>query len=139
VGGLEWWHIVIIVAVLFVLFGYKKLPSATKSLAQSMKIFKDETKGLVHGDDHAEPAPTVATQHPTPHPTQHPTHDNAGAIAAPVFAPPPAPAPNLSKDPAAVAATPAPAPAEQPVAVAPPANSLAPRPGAYAAGSQQPR
>ncbi len=81
-GVLEPWHIIIIVALLFVLFGAKRMPDASRSLARSLKIFKSEVKDL-HSDDDAETpqivaapgAPTVRT------PTTHPA---AATVAAPV-------------------------------------------------------
>jgi sec-independent protein translocase protein TatA len=50
VGELSPWHLAIIALLLFVLFGYKKLPDATRSLGRSMRIFKSEVKGL-HDDE----------------------------------------------------------------------------------------
>jgi sec-independent protein translocase protein TatA len=44
------WHVVLILIAFMVLFGYKKLPDATRSLGRSMRIFKSEVKGL-HDDD----------------------------------------------------------------------------------------
>jgi sec-independent protein translocase protein TatA len=58
-GELSPWHILIVVVVILVLFS-SKLPGAAKSIGQSLKIFKDETKGL--RDDHS--ASTVAAQTP---------------------------------------------------------------------------
>lgn len=43
-------HILILVIVLFVLFGAKKLPDTAKSLARSMKIFKSELKDDKNND-----------------------------------------------------------------------------------------
>ena len=40
------WELILVVIVIMVLFGYKKLPDATRSLGRSMRIFKAETKGL---------------------------------------------------------------------------------------------
>jgi len=37
-------HIVILILVLVVLFGAKRLPDSAKSLARSLKIFKSELK-----------------------------------------------------------------------------------------------
>src|ERR1700712_63943 len=51
------WHVVLILVVFVVLFGYKKLPDATRSLGRSMRIFKSEIKGL-HDD---EPRPVEST------------------------------------------------------------------------------
>ena len=53
--------IAIIAVVIIVLFGSKKLPSAARSLGQSMRILKKEVQGL-HEDEQptAEPAPVPA-------------------------------------------------------------------------------
>ena len=55
------WHLVIILVAFVVLFGYKKLPDATRSLGRSMRIFKSEVKGL-HDDEPrtAENTPAAA-------------------------------------------------------------------------------
>lgn len=45
-GALKPWHIFVVVAVLVLLFGAKKLPDAARSLGRSMRILKAETKGL---------------------------------------------------------------------------------------------
>jgi sec-independent protein translocase protein TatA len=44
------WHIVILLIVLVVLFGARRLPGAAQSLGQSMHIFKKSVQGL-HEDD----------------------------------------------------------------------------------------
>ena len=40
----------IIVLLILVLFGYKKLPAASRSLGQSLRIFKGEMKGMKADD-----------------------------------------------------------------------------------------
>ncbi len=47
------WHIIILLVVILVLFGAKRLPGAANSLGQSMHIFKKSVKGL-HDDDEAD-------------------------------------------------------------------------------------
>jgi sec-independent protein translocase protein TatA len=47
-GGAEW---LILIAIIALLFGAKRLPDAARGLGRSMRIFKAETKGLVGGDD----------------------------------------------------------------------------------------
>jgi sec-independent protein translocase protein TatA len=42
--GLEGWHFIILALVFIVLFGAKKLPDSARSLAKSLKIFKNELK-----------------------------------------------------------------------------------------------
>jgi sec-independent protein translocase protein TatA len=49
-GTLRPWHIIILVGVLILLFGAKKLPDAARSLGRSMRIFKAETRGLMEDD-----------------------------------------------------------------------------------------
>lgn len=48
--NLRWQELLIIVALVLLLFGAKRLPDAARGLGRSMRIFKAETKGLV--DDH---------------------------------------------------------------------------------------
>ena len=52
-------EIVILLIVFLVLFGAKRLPGAARSLGQSMRIFKAETKGL-RGDDEGPVTPSAA-------------------------------------------------------------------------------
>jgi sec-independent protein translocase protein TatA len=42
--GLEGWHIVLIVGLVVLLFGSRKLPDAARSVGQSLRIFKSEMK-----------------------------------------------------------------------------------------------
>jgi sec-independent protein translocase protein TatA len=58
------WKIAIIAVLIIVLFGYRKLPHAARSLGQSMRILKTEVQGM-HEDDETQttstaPAPTAA-------------------------------------------------------------------------------
>ena len=43
-NGLEPWHIIVLVVVLLMLFGGKKLPETARGIAQSLNIFKNEMK-----------------------------------------------------------------------------------------------
>jgi len=45
-GGLQGWHLIIIVAVILLLFGAPKLPGLARSLGQSMRIFRNEVKTM---------------------------------------------------------------------------------------------
>lgn len=45
--GMQGWQIVIVVAVILLLFGAKRLPEMARGVGRSLKIFKAETKGLV--------------------------------------------------------------------------------------------
>ncbi len=55
------WHIIILLVVILVLFGAKRLPGAAQSLGQSMHIFKRSMKGL-HDDDQPSDSNTTFTQ-----------------------------------------------------------------------------
>ena len=50
------WKILIIALVIIVLFGSKKLPSAARSLGQSMRILKREVQGLHEDELESRPA-----------------------------------------------------------------------------------
>ncbi|WP_127782925.1 Sec-independent protein translocase subunit TatA [Rhodococcus sp. X156] len=57
-GSLSPVHWLIVLIVLVVLFGAKRLPDASRSLGRSLRIFKSEIKDL--GSDGDKPAPTQA-------------------------------------------------------------------------------
>jgi sec-independent protein translocase protein TatA len=50
------WKILIVALVIIVLFGSKKLPSAARSLGQSMRILKKEVQGLDEDEPESRPA-----------------------------------------------------------------------------------
>ena len=58
--NMKGWEWLIIVALILLLFGAKRLPDAARGLGRSMRIFKAETKGLA-GDAtaSAESAPAA--------------------------------------------------------------------------------
>ena len=69
------WELVLVVLVIMVLFGAKRLPEASRSLGRSLRIFKAETKGLRDDDtpaydqaahDRAVYDRTIASQPPVP-------------------------------------------------------------------------
>lgn len=45
-NALQPWHLIILVLVVVLLFGAKRLPDAARSIGKSMKIFKAETKDM---------------------------------------------------------------------------------------------
>jgi len=49
-GAVRPWHIIVLVVVLILLFGAKRLPDAARSLGRSLRIIKAETKGLADDD-----------------------------------------------------------------------------------------
>jgi sec-independent protein translocase protein TatA len=56
-------EIVLILLVVLLLFGAKRLPETARGLGRSLRIFKAETKGLNDDDQRAQPEPP-ATQAP---------------------------------------------------------------------------
>ena len=58
-GAFEGWHIVIILALLVVLFGFKRLPDAARSLGRSMRIFKSEVSEMKNDGRSAASSDTV--------------------------------------------------------------------------------
>ncbi len=45
------WELIIIVLVIVLLFGARKLPELARGTGQALRIFKAETKGLVDDED----------------------------------------------------------------------------------------
>ena len=80
------WHIIVLVVVLILLFGAKRLPDAARSLGRSLRIIKAETKGLVDDDNIAEKAEPQHSRTPLQGEVQQP-YQQPGYQQAP---PPPA-------------------------------------------------
>lgn len=90
-GGYEW---LIIIAVLLLLFGAKKLPEMARSVGQSARVFKGEMKGLKDDDARTRqaeepkpaqelPAAAPAPQQAAPAPQQTPQQPPAQATDRP--------------------------------------------------------
>jgi sec-independent protein translocase protein TatA len=71
-GAFSVWHLLIVAIVFVALFGYKKLPDASKNLARSMRIFKSEMKNFHEDETPANPAtqeiPSLPAAPPAPAP-----------------------------------------------------------------------
>lgn len=76
-GGWEW---VILVVVVVLLFGAKKLPDMARSVGQSARIFKGEMKGMK--SDKPEAAPPPADPRPQALPPAAPVADRSEAPQA---------------------------------------------------------
>jgi sec-independent protein translocase protein TatA len=78
VGPFSFWEILIILGVLLLLFGAKRLPEMGRSLGRGMREFKDAVTGVTDAKDELEPPkaevrpaePEVRTTAPTPPPVQ---------------------------------------------------------------------
>jgi sec-independent protein translocase protein TatA len=78
-GALRGWHIIVLVGVIVLLFGAKRLPDAARALGRSLRIIKAETRGLADDDVQAKAeAPsarspiTQSDDRPTPPPVVDP-------------------------------------------------------------------
>jgi Sec-independent protein secretion pathway components len=65
-GALRPWHIIVLVAVLILLFGAKRLPDVARGLGRSLRILKAETRGLAEDDVNAK-AEAQAGRQPLDH------------------------------------------------------------------------
>ena len=75
-NGLQPWHVIILVVVVIVVFGSRKLPDAARSLGKSMRIFKSEMRELQHegkSEDPVKPNPVQSERVDTPAPDQNHT------------------------------------------------------------------
>ncbi len=63
-ANMRGWEWLIVVAVVLLLFGAKRLPDTARGLGRSLRIFKAETKGLTGGDDEEDPPTQVAASRP---------------------------------------------------------------------------
>ena len=64
-GEFSPWHLLIVAAVFMLLFGANKLPQMARSVGQSMRIFKAETRALSGEKDPGQLPPTAATASPS--------------------------------------------------------------------------
>jgi sec-independent protein translocase protein TatA len=64
-GEFSPWHLLIVAAVFLLLFGANKLPQMARSVGQSMRIFKAETRALSGDKDTGQLPPTAATSSPS--------------------------------------------------------------------------
>jgi len=89
------WEIALVLIVLVLLFGAKKLPDLARGSGRALRIFKAETKGLMDDDDdddapparqpappqqltqEAAPPPPAPTQQPLQEPLQQPSQQTA--------------------------------------------------------------
>lgn len=105
-GAFEGWHIVILAVLVIVLFGWKKLPDAARSVGRSMRIFKSEMGEMKNDGKEARPSAAAS--------------DTIPGQAAPYVPPTTAPG--------AAAPTATPSAATPPEAQAPPQPADAPTP-----------
>ncbi len=100
-ANLRGWEIIVLIAIVLLLFGSKKLPDAARGIGRSLRIFKAETKGLMDDDKPEQPQPAVegaaaapqaAATAPAPDAVIEQPAATPAAPAAPASPAPPAPA-----------------------------------------------
>ncbi|MFC4555118.1 twin-arginine translocase TatA/TatE family subunit [Georgenia faecalis] len=76
---IQFWHIVVLLLIVLILFGAKRLPDVASSVGKSLKIFKKEVTELRDGEPDAMPTTTTTpygttthTTAPTAYPAQPP-------------------------------------------------------------------
>lgn len=82
-GALRPWHIAVLVVVLILLFGAKRLPDAARSLGRSVRILKAETRGLAE-DDVAAKAEAQAARQPLEAPTRVDSQPSSAPVVDPI-------------------------------------------------------
>src|SRR3954453_464304 len=91
-------EIALIILAVLLLFGYKKLPDASRSMGRSLRIFKSEMKGMkdddVRAKDEARTAPVAGE---IVAPPVSPPAPGAGGTAPPPVPPPAAPPPSTTR------------------------------------------
>jgi sec-independent protein translocase protein TatA len=84
-GALRPVHILILVLVVLILFGWKKLPDAARSLGRSMRIFKSEVEEMKKD---GQSTPSAASSDTVKGETVHPPTDPAaGSSSGPIADP----------------------------------------------------
>ncbi|MBN9643512.1 Sec-independent protein translocase subunit TatA [Corynebacterium mendelii] len=63
-------EILLLLVLIVVLFGAKRLPDAARSLGRSMRIFKSEVKEMANDDDNPQPQQITGTGYQAPQPGQ---------------------------------------------------------------------
>ena len=78
-GEFSPWHLLIVAAVFMLLFGANKLPQMARSVGQSMRIFKAETRALSGEKDPGQLPPTATTASPSTETSQAQSAQAQGA------------------------------------------------------------
>ena len=82
------WELVILIGVLVLLFGAKRLPDMARSIGQSARVFKGEMKGM-KGDDAPSASEAPAAPAALPPPAAGPAAAPAAGPAVPKTTPAP--------------------------------------------------
>lgn len=86
-GGLAWWHWLIIIAAFILIFGARKLPDAARGVGRSLRILKSEVNAMHEDDAKRETKPSetdASAQVPTPAAQLAPTPVQPAPVQQPV-------------------------------------------------------
>jgi sec-independent protein translocase protein TatA len=61
-GAFKPWHIIVLVVVILLLFGSKKLPDMARGLGRSMRILKSETEAMKNDSANPDSDPDVRAE-----------------------------------------------------------------------------
>ncbi|RPE45203.1 sec-independent protein translocase protein TatA [Streptomyces sp. Ag109_O5-1] len=78
-NGLEPWHLLILVVVILLVFGSKKLPDMARSLGKSARILKSEAKAMKEEGKQAYTAESSAEE---PAPAQRTIQSSPGDVTS---------------------------------------------------------
>lgn len=65
-GGIGITELVVVLVIVLVIFGPKRLPSMGRSLGSGMREFKDSISGKSHDDDEDDPKPELTAAETAP-------------------------------------------------------------------------
>lgn len=74
------WELVLIILVIVLLFGAKKLPELARGTGQALRIFKSETKGLIDDDDEKDAKDRGTAADPATRPLEARQVEDAEAV-----------------------------------------------------------
>ncbi|MBJ8345588.1 Sec-independent protein translocase subunit TatA [Antrihabitans sp. YC2-6] len=79
---MSWWHWLIVLLVVVILFGSKRLPDAARGLGRSLRILKSEVKEMQSDSKDATPDPAPQQLPPSAPPTAQTSTENADPRSA---------------------------------------------------------
>jgi sec-independent protein translocase protein TatA len=97
-GLFEGWHIIVLLVLLVVLFGFKRLPDAARSVGRSMRIFKSEVHEMKNDSKSAASSDTVRGETVRDHTAATPTSGTTGAASGTTATPGPTASSPITED-----------------------------------------
>lgn len=85
----EGWHIVVLIVVVVLIFGWKRLPDAARSLGRSARILKSEMAEMKNDEHPTSAASSDTVRGETVNPVQDPTQQQPATQPQPAAQPQP--------------------------------------------------